>query len=190
MSTELRNQAYRILNQKETDELIRIWQLNDHAEWSEMAFDVIREILQERHAELPPQNEPINKKDNIKGLVADKVADMNLAQLYFSFDGRIGLATYWLKGALPIFAFLVMISLIDVAYFDYSPYSGILTLVGRGLIIWPGLALTVKRWHDRDKSGLWALIGIIPYIGPAWAFIENGFLPGTEGPNQYGSKSF
>ncbi|WP_435050934.1 DUF805 domain-containing protein [Desulfosarcina widdelii] len=25
------------------------------------------------------------------------------------------------------------------------------------------------RWHDRDKSGLWILIKIVPIIGLLWA---------------------
>jgi uncharacterized membrane protein YhaH (DUF805 family) len=119
-----------------------------------------------------------------------EVTDMTLAHIYFSFNGRIDLATYWLKGVLPILAFTIIINLIDVAYFDYSGYSGVPTLLGFLLVIWPSLALSVKRWHDRDKSGWWVLIGIIPYIGIIWAFIENGLLPGTKGPNHYGVKSF
>ena len=137
-----------------------------------------------------PQHEPTPTKEVTKNMNPDRAETMTLAQLYFSFDGRIGLGTYWLKGALPIVAFMIMIALIDTAYFDYSPSSGVLTLIGRLLILWPALAFTVKRWHDRNKSGLWVLIGIIPLIGPLWAFIENGLLPGTAGPNQYGMKSF
>jgi hypothetical protein len=59
MSADLRDQLYRNLDQKTTDELIEIWQTNDQDEWSEMTFEVIREILIQRLAELPPQNEPI-----------------------------------------------------------------------------------------------------------------------------------
>ncbi len=53
-------------------------------------------------------------------------------------------------------------------------------------IFWVGLAVGVKRWHDRDKSGWWMLIGIIPYIGGIWQLIECGCLRGTEGPNRFG----
>jgi uncharacterized membrane protein YhaH (DUF805 family) len=51
---------------------------------------------------------------------------------------------------------------------------------------WIGLALEVKRWHDRDKSWLWIFIAFIPLVGPFWAFIECGFLDGTDGPNRFG----
>lgn len=52
--------------------------------------------------------------------------------------------------------------------------------------IWPGLAVSIKRWHDRGKSGWWILIALVPLIGGLWALIETGFLPGTPGTNEYG----
>ncbi len=51
---------------------------------------------------------------------------------------------------------------------------------------WPSLAIVVKRWHDRNKSGFWSLIYAIPVVGLVWGFVENGFLPGTKGENKYG----
>jgi uncharacterized membrane protein YhaH (DUF805 family) len=54
------------------------------------------------------------------------------------------------------------------------------------VLIWPSLAVQVKRWHDRDKSGWMVLINFIPIVGFLWTFIECGFLDGTPGPNKYG----
>ena len=51
---------------------------------------------------------------------------------------------------------------------------------------WIGLAIQVKRWHDRNKSGWWCLIALVPYIGGLWQLVECGFLPGTQGRNDYG----
>jgi uncharacterized membrane protein YhaH (DUF805 family) len=62
----------------------------------------------------------------------------------------------------------------------------IVTLVAYIPMIWSSLAIQTKRWHDRDKSGLWILIGFIPIVGPLWAFVECGLLPGTPGSNQFG----
>jgi uncharacterized membrane protein YhaH (DUF805 family) len=59
---------------------------------------------------------------------------------------------------------------------------GILTL----LLLWPSICLYAKRWHDRDKSGWWSLILLIPFIGGIWMLIELGFLRGTDGPNRFG----
>jgi uncharacterized membrane protein YhaH (DUF805 family) len=62
----------------------------------------------------------------------------------------------------------------------------VLLMIVSLVVIWPGLAINIKRWHDRDKSGWWILISLIPFVGPIWALVEVGFLPGTPGPNQYG----
>ena len=59
-------------------------------------------------------------------------------------------------------------------------------LVLQVLLIWISLAVQIKRWHDRDKSGWWVLINLIPLIGAIWAFVETGCLRGTVGPNAYG----
>jgi len=48
------------------------------------------------------------------------------------------------------------------------------------------LAVYTKRWHDRNKSGWWSLILLIPIVGPIWMLVELGFLRGTEGTNNYG----
>lgn len=63
-----------------------------------------------------------------------------------------------------------------------SPFIGLFALVAT----WAKLAVLVKRWHDRDKSGWWVLIGLIPLIGGIWMLIECGFLDGTPGSNKYG----
>jgi uncharacterized membrane protein YhaH (DUF805 family) len=54
------------------------------------------------------------------------------------------------------------------------------------ITLWPGVALHVKRWHDRNKSGWWVSIAFIPFVGPIWSFVETGFLTGTVGCNHYG----
>jgi hypothetical protein len=59
MSDEHRKHIYNNFDQKETDELIGIWQANDRVEWTDEAFDVLREILQERLGEAPSQGEQV-----------------------------------------------------------------------------------------------------------------------------------
>jgi len=55
------------------------------------------------------------------------------------------------------------------------------------LLLWPSLAVSVKRWHDRGHSGWWVLVGLIPVIGPLWLLVTNGLLPGTPGPKRCGA---
>lgn len=54
------------------------------------------------------------------------------------------------------------------------------------ICICPYFALQIKRWHDRDKSGLWMLIVFVPFIGVLWSLIELGFLRGSAGRNRFG----
>ena len=50
---------------------------------------------------------------------------------------------------------------------------------------WAGLALSVRRFHDQDKSGWYVLLGAIPYVG---GLITLVFMcrSGTAGPNRFG----
>jgi uncharacterized membrane protein YhaH (DUF805 family) len=54
------------------------------------------------------------------------------------------------------------------------------------LLVWPAVALSAKRWHDRGKSAWWVLVALIPGIGWLWMLIENGCLPGAKGANRFG----
>jgi len=83
----------------------------------------------------------------------------------------------------PVIIFSIGVDLaLDYVYGDSIPVFLILSSV----LIWPALALHVKRWHDRNKSGWWVLINLVPVAGIIWAIIEIGHLQGTVGPNQYG----
>jgi uncharacterized membrane protein YhaH (DUF805 family) len=53
-------------------------------------------------------------------------------------------------------------------------------------LVYPALAISTKRWHDRNKSGWWNLVALIPCIGSVWSLIECGFLPGDEDANRFG----
>ena len=76
----------------------------------------------------------------------------------------------------------------------YGPESpmtagpGLVALANFAIVLWVGLAVQIKRWHDRDKSGWWALLNVIPVIGQIWILIECGLLPGTVGDNRFGGE--
>jgi len=63
MSADFRRQIYNELNLRETDDLLNIWLANNRAEWSEAAFEIIKEILEERNVEIPQQSEPADEVD-------------------------------------------------------------------------------------------------------------------------------
>ena len=71
-------------------------------------------------------------------------------------------------------------------YIGGGSQMGIVGLLVSLASIYFALAVYAKRWHDRDKSGWWSLIAIVPFIGFVWILVELGMLEGTRGANQYG----
>ena len=51
----LRRQTYEAMDEMQTETLIEIWQAADHVEWTDLAFDVVRQILWERTGAVPNQ---------------------------------------------------------------------------------------------------------------------------------------
>lgn len=72
-----------------------------------------------------------------------------------------------------------------------DPYTGatvgypILGLVYSLATLIQGLALSVRRLHDRNMSGWWILIAFIPLIGSIVLLVFY-VLPGTTGDNKFG----
>jgi uncharacterized membrane protein YhaH (DUF805 family) len=110
-----------------------------------------------------------------------------LVWILFSFDGRIPRRIFWgaTLGLMAVFYGIVFSSVL--IFGEESSIPGFVVLVMYIPLIWTSLAVQVKRWHDRDKSGWWVLIQMIPIIGPIWSFVETGCLRGTYGDNMYGS---
>jgi len=120
-----------------------------------------------------------------------------MVDLLFGFQGRANRAKWWLV-ALAIFVVeMIVVAAIfggaalsgdpqQMAAAMGGPIAGIVIFVMVVLATWIHLAIAVKRYHDRNKSGWWVLIIFVPVIGGLWYFIECGFLRGTPGPNAYG----
>lgn len=84
-------------------------------------------------------------------------------QFYFSLRGRIPRSQYWLKFVLPVFAISLGLGFIEAAaraagHPDTAATFEILSGVFSLATFWPGIAVLVKRIHDRDKSGWLALL--------------------------------
>ncbi len=121
-----------------------------------------------------------------------------MLRLLFSFQGRVNRARYWLVHigvALAVAVFwILVVGTVDVTAHDprqrFAEMRGTVLFTAPLVAIfffWSSLAISVKRWHDRNKSGWWVLIGLVPVIGHLWFLIECGLLPGTPGPNNYGA---
>lgn len=103
--------------------------------------------------------------------------------LFLRLQGRVSRRTFWLYGVLvPLSAGLVGLALLEIAGLNNELSEGLMNL----LLAWPSIAVSVKRWHDRDRSGWWVLVALIPVVGVLWMLVDNGLLKGTAGPNRYG----
>ena len=60
----------------------------------------------------------------------------------------------------------------------------VLFLVAALLLVFPRIALTVRRLHDTDHSGWWYFIAFVPFGSIVLLFFF--LLAGTPGPNRYG----
>ena len=157
----------------------------------------------------------------------------------FRFDGRISRARFWL--AIPVlFGLMMTVGLVVIAIHglfggtapfhfgasdlfklvDPDAYRSLtwadlprllFKLVGTLLLMWVYFAISIKRLHDRDKSGWWmvpffAVPGLYNQFADRlpdsyadlplalassglvlWGFIEMGFLRGTTGTNRFGA---
>ncbi len=105
-----------------------------------------------------------------------------IKQVWTTTDGRIGRHTFWVNGILPLFIILLIVYAIDTIL----GAGGLLATAAQVAALYPSVCIGIKRFHDRNKSGWWVLITLIPVIGSLWYLIECGILKGTDGDNQYG----
>jgi uncharacterized membrane protein YhaH (DUF805 family) len=115
---------------------------------------------------------------------------MTLTHKIFGFSGRLRRRDYWLINIGMALA-VAMITLVSFAIFgDAEQPFGPTAILQYVLYIpqfWIGLAIALKRCHDRDKGGGWvAFFWLVPIVGWIWGAVEMGFLDGTQGPNKYG----
>jgi uncharacterized membrane protein YhaH (DUF805 family) len=120
-----------------------------------------------------------------------------MVDLLFSFQGRANRAKWWLVALAIVVVEMIIVSVLfggaalsgdpeQIQAAVTAPISIIVLFVFGVIALWVSLAVAVKRYHDRNKSGWWILIVFVPIIGHLWYLIECGFLRGTPGPNSYG----
>ena len=138
-------------------------------------------------------------------------------QKYADFSGRAPRSEYWWYVLATVIAYIVAMILDNILGLDamVGPYGVFTALLMLGLLV-PGLAVTVRRLHDTNRTGWWVLVAVIPYfivgvtmgmaaasgsmagLGTAGLFSIVAFvggivllvfmvLPGTPGDNRYGA---
>lgn len=131
--------------------------------------------------------------------------DVDFGSLLFRFQGRINRAKYWIA---TITYISVTIALVGLGFFfRFDTIFFIIAAIVFVAVTVSGVAVGLKRLHDRDMSGWWLLIfyllpAVLDGLGRAlgipiifslagsaisiWALVVLGFLRGTSGANQYG----
>lgn len=110
---------------------------------------------------------------------------------YAEFTGRSRRKEFWL---FTLFVQVVSAGLLICVAVDSGGYDGFGVFATLSMATWvlgmlavivPTVAVEVRRFHDQGRSGWFALLNLIPYIGP---FVVLAFMliPGTEGDNAYG----
>ncbi len=109
-----------------------------------------------------------------------ELKDTDWKKFFLSPEGRVSRAEYWLKFALPYSGLAIVLGIID-AIIGHPILRTALSLLG----LIPILMVAIKRCHDRDKSGWFLLVGLIPLVN-FWLLVELWFLGSTPGANRFG----
>jgi uncharacterized membrane protein YhaH (DUF805 family) len=114
----------------------------------------------------------------------------------FNFKGRATRKEYWMFQLFIFIFFIVFLfamTFIVGLMFQVSDKVGVNALLFASLLFLlfglPNIALTIRRFHDLNKSGWWFLWILLPYIG---IFIVLFFmlLQGDINDNQYGKSPY
>ncbi|NDW53303.1 DUF805 domain-containing protein [Aliiroseovarius sp. PrR006] len=104
-------------------------------------------------------------------------------QKYVTFSGRASRSEFWWFTLFLVIGSFAL-TLVDIMLLGSETLSPLSSLFSLATFL-PGLAVAVRRLHDRDRSGWWYLLILVPLIGIIvlivwWASI------GTDGPNRFG----
>jgi uncharacterized membrane protein YhaH (DUF805 family) len=103
---------------------------------------------------------------------------------YAVFSGRAGRKEYWLFQLLMFLYFSIIhyyfFPLSDPKDFEYKIWF---ILIGILFLI-PNYSVSVRRMHDLDKNGSWAIFSTLPVF--SFGFMIAACFDGTAGVNRYG----
>jgi len=97
-----------------------------------------------------------------------------MGSLLFSMKGRINSAEF-LKGAIILITINVILSALSHFMAGLMVWFVLVSII----LIWPWLAIWVKRFHDGGRSGWMVLVAILVWAVVGWAFslIVNMVIP-------------
>jgi len=105
----------------------------------------------------------------------------------FVYRGRASRSAYWWFVLFEVIAIIVLELLFIIPAATHSSaiivLFAIIVSIAAIYLALVGLALTIRRLHDIDRSGWWVLIGLVPFGGIV--LLVFSLLEGTPGPNRY-----
>ena len=113
---------------------------------------------------------------------------LKVVKQYVDFNGRARRKEFWMFTLFNIIFAIVaavldnILGLTASAILPYGPLYGLYSLA----MLIPGIAVSVRRLHDRAQSGWMLLIGLIPIVGAIWLLVLF-VLEGTPDTNKYGA---
>lgn len=114
---------------------------------------------------------------------------LGVLKKYAEFSGRASRKEYW-TFCLVNFGIALLLGvptglLKAFANVDLTFLPNIYSLA----VLCPGIAVSVRRLHDTDRSGWWALVGLIPLIGGITLLVFM-CLEGNKSDNKFGSSPY
>lgn len=106
---------------------------------------------------------------------------------YVGFSGRARRKEYWMFTLFNLIAFVIAMVLDNMLGLNFEGigYGPIYSLYALAVFL-PGVAVSIRRLHDTDRSGWWLLLAFIPLIGAIILIIWLA-TDGTPGDNRFGS---
>lgn len=104
----------------------------------------------------------------------------------WSFEGRIGRASFWTRQLLLALVGVGVNILVTLLSESLPPFAIAVAVSWLVVAVWLSLAIQVKRWHDLDKSGWFVLLNFTLIALPV-VIIILGCVRGTSGPNEFGA---
>lgn len=98
---------------------------------------------------------------------------------YFSIAGRAQRSQYWW------FSLFALITYAIAATLDSMVGYPIFYMIAALALLAPSICVSIRRMHDKDKSGWWLLISFVPVIGALY-ILYLFVTPGTTGDNRFG----
>ncbi|MDO8149809.1 DUF805 domain-containing protein [Isoptericola sp. b408] len=113
---------------------------------------------------------------------------------YATFSGRARRSEFWWWALFTVLLSIVVNSVVlatggisvdpQTMLPVYGPTYGLSIILSLAVLL-PSLAVTVRRLHDTDRSGLWWFIGLVPFVG--WiVLLVFTVQVGTPGANRFG----